>query len=215
MAHTGEYSTERTEREQMTEAIDPLVLAEARARRLAMIVDGYEVGDEGMPDGSVPGAARVEHQHAHVTLNPVPRSHPRYVLVTRYGDHGDYRLRLGADVPNVEQLAADAQTDAYGAELIVCYFDLDQLAGDEQLPPSVVYDGWDWMVHGREYVGGEPTSKWVLKRSPTDQRRSTYDWATVDPSECDLGDWEDERMPVRYGLAKVVVSVVFNTVPSP
>jgi hypothetical protein len=25
----------------------------------------------------------------------------------------------------------------------------------------------------------------------------------------------DERMPVRYRLAKVVVSVVFNTVPSP
>jgi hypothetical protein len=27
--------------------------------------------------------------------------------------------------------------------------------------------------------------------------------------------WPDERMPVRYGLARTVVSVVFNTVPSP
>lgn len=27
--------------------------------------------------------------------------------------------------------------------------------------------------------------------------------------------WPDERMPTRYEVARVVVSVVFNTVPSP
>ena len=63
--------------------------------------------------------------------------------------------------------------------------------------------------------GGEPTGKWVLKKSPRDRRRNTYDWATVDPSECDVAGWEDERIPVRYGVAKILVSVVFNTVPSP
>lgn len=196
--------------------LDPLALAAERARRLAMIVDGYEVGDEGMPDGSVPGAARVEYiWNQGKPPTDVLRKHPRYVLITQYGDHGNYRLRLAADLANIEQLAADALTDAEGAEQIVCYFDLDQLAGEEQLPLEVAYQGEEWMVHGREYEFGAPTDKWVLKRSPADRRRSSYDWATVDPSECDLGDWEDERMPVRYGLAKVVVSVVFNTVPSP
>jgi hypothetical protein len=49
-----------------------------------------------------------------------------------------------------------------------------------------------------------------------DYLSGTYD-AKVDEAYVEVVEraCPDERMPVRYGLAKVVVSVVFNTVPSP
>lgn len=193
-------------------------LAETRAERLRRIVDGYEIYEEGMPDSTVPGAAKIVNTHGGKLL----RRHPRYVLITQYAE-GNYRLRLGEDVHNIEQLAADAATDAEGAELVVCYYDLDQLAGEGPIPVKADYKGHTWMVHGEEYGDRDPatnnptkTGRWILKRSPDDRRRSSYDWEHVDPDELTnivTTPEEDERMPVRYALARVVTIAVFNTRP--
>jgi hypothetical protein len=137
-----------------TQTEDQTKQAQARAARLERVMEGYELDPSDPfdhPDPSVPGAARVE------VVNHLLRSHPRYVLVTQYGDRGNYRVYLGNSRLNVEELAARA---IRGEEDVICYYDLDQLAGPEPRPQ------------------------------------------------------EGERMPVRYGLAKVVVSVVFNTEPS-
>jgi hypothetical protein len=189
-----------------TEA-SPFDLAERRAARLAMVLEGYEVGDEGMPDSSVPGAARVEYEaDLHTGSRDVvadlrkprkPISHPRYVLLTQYGDKGNYRAYLANDVANVAQLARLAVCDG---ESIVVYFDLDELAGPEPL-----------------LVDGEVARYLCL----VEQGREPKDWDDYDHrvDEIEVVVVEraepDERMPVRYRLAKVVVSVVFNTVPSP
>jgi hypothetical protein len=209
----------------MTEiVVDPIALAEERARRLAMIVEGYEVGEEGMPDGSVPGAARPVDSEEGISnrRSGVLLSHPRYVLVTQYGDRGNYRLRLGADLLNVEQLAADAITDENGAELVVCYFDLDELAGPEPdvYEDDVVrYEGNQHRVErvDEELIEGEVGRYLCLLDAghesgswdDYDHRIHQDDVEVIERAE------PDERLPVRYELAKVVVSVVFNTVPSP
>jgi hypothetical protein len=211
----------------------PFDLAERRAARLAMVLEGYEVGDEGMPDSSVPGAARVEYEaDLHTGSRDVvadlrkprkPISHPRYVLLTQYGDKGNYRAYLANDLANVEQLARLAVCDG---ESIVVYFDLDELAGPEPL----IYEGdvvrwapgdvsYAYRVErvDEELVDGEVARYLCL----VEQGREPKDWDDYDHrvDEIEVVVVEraepDERMPVRYRLAKVVVSVVFNTVPSP
>jgi hypothetical protein len=185
-----------------TEA-SPFDLAERRAARLAMVLEGYEVGDEGMPDSSVPGAARVERTAQRYPCDVEAGKlvkHPRYVLLTQYGDKGNYRAYLANDVANVAQLARLAVCDG---ESIVVYFDLDELAGPEPEPTAVMYSGTEWDVAGVD----EDTGKYNLERDG--------EFADAYIDACTPIDIEDERMPVRYGLAKVVVSVVFNTVPLP
>jgi hypothetical protein len=63
----------------------------------------------------------------------------------------------------------------------------------DRLPYAVTYDDVLWMVHGNEYAAGEKTGKWVLKRTPADRRRSSYDWAIADPSDCTIVEEGDER----------------------
>jgi hypothetical protein len=220
---------------------DPLALAAERARRLAMIADGYEVGDEGMPDGSVPGAARPE-----LTAQRYPCDveagklikHPRYVLVTQYGNHGNYRLYLANDLANVEQLAAGALTSDSGSELVICYFDLDDLAGEEPTPcegdrvrlteKGVSYGSVQVDKRSTDvvfYVVGAETDtfdgrafEWLYLSTSVDADYLSGDYdAKVDEQHVEVIERvePDERMPVRYGLAKIVVSVTFNTVPSP
>jgi hypothetical protein len=186
-----------------TAKTDPLALAERRAARLARIVEAYEVGEEGAPDSSVPGAARVVYYH-HRDKNgaPIMSRHPRYVLVTQYGDKGNYRLYLANDLANVEQVARLAVCED---ESISCYFDLDQLAGPEPQPTAVMHKGVEWDV-------------WTRNGSDLNIERSDGTRDTVSIKSVSVIKWDaepDERMPVRYGLARVVVSVVFNTVPSP
>jgi hypothetical protein len=208
-----------------TAKTDPLALAERRAARLARIVEAYEVGEEGAPDSSVPGAARVVYYH-HRDKNgaPIMSRHPRYVLVTQYGDKGNYRLYLANDLANVEQVARLAVCED---ESISCYFDLDQLAGEEPsindgdvvrwAPDDVFYDYRVERID-EELIEGEVTRYLCL----VEQGRETKGWDDYDHRvresddvEVVERDWPDERMPVRYGLARVVVSVIFNTVPSP
>jgi hypothetical protein len=190
---------------------DQFQLAATRAKRLADIMAGYEVGDKGAPDSSVPGAARIEY-----TIGPpprrhaFPRHHPRYVLVTQYGDHGDYRVYLADDLANVERLAVYAiQTD----EDVICYFDLGELAG----PEPEIAEG-DTVVHpNAERFNLAP---YVVERVQSDQDGDPLALGSGQCWSCEILDVieraeEDERMPVRYGLAKVVISVVFNTIPSP
>lgn len=183
--------------EDCTDLPDFIRLAEERARRLQMIVEGYEVYEDGMPDSSVPGAAKIVTSHE----GRIVRQHPRYVLVTQYGDRGNYRLRLGEDLRNVEQLAADAVTDDCGSEQPICYFDLDVLAGEAPDPVTVMYDGREWEIEevrgDRLDIIGDSGALSILREE-----------AAVIEVE------EDERMPVRYGLAKIVMQVVFNTIPT-
>lgn len=177
----------------MTE-LTPTELAAQRAKRFEDVKAGYEADG---PDGSVPGS----------THEPV-----RYAVVTESSRGWGYFVTYAATLDDVHTVAAANLDEGWEP---VCYFDLDTLAGDEELPGEVVYNGEEWMVHGREWVGGEQTDHWVLKKSPRDRRRSTYDWATVHPAECDLMGWEDERMPVRFKVAGVRVDVAFNTRPEP
>ena len=182
-------------------------IAERRAKVFERVFDHFEncFG----PDYTVPGAAGRE------LVNGVWRRYPRYVFAELVDDHHDrYFVNLAADLVGVKTLATEAVSSGHEP---ICYFDLDELVGEEPLPLDVVYEGEEWMVHGPEYVPGgkgETTGMWILKKEPDDGRRSTYDWKTVDPALCDVGDWEDERMPRRYDVAEVVVRVVFNTVPT-
>jgi hypothetical protein len=199
------------------EGITPQIdLALERERRFARLIDHIDQidGCDG-PDGSVPGVSRAK------VVNGICRQHPRYVLACLYGDRGRTFLHLADTLEQLGELASGRVEDA---ELIVAYYDLDQLVGDDDhaLPEEVEYQGEVWTVHGPETdrdTHGQGvdalryTGAWVLKKSPADKRRSTYDWTTVPPSECDLLGWEDERLPVRYSVAKVFTVVAFNTIP--
>jgi hypothetical protein len=217
----------------MTTTTDPIALAEIRAKRLQDIAEGYEVGEEGMPDSSVPGAATCMYGTVTGDRKRLLR-HPRYVLVTQYGDKGNYRLRLGDSKPNIEQLAADAVTDADGAEMVICYFDLDVLAGDPPRPgegdkvhltregqervPHNVDPGALYYVVGTETdtFDGEAYEKLYLSTDEgADYLNGTYDML-IDEHYVEVIEsaFEDERMPVRYGLARIITQVVFNTVPT-
>lgn len=185
-------------------------IATIRAKRFEDIKAGYEADG---PDGTEPGAATPAERPA------------RYVVITESSRGFGYFANYATTLSNVEVLAAANLHEGWEP---VCYFDLDVLAGDEPLPGEVLYQGEEWMVHGFEYESshewdaeaqrfGPPskTGKWVLKKSPKDRRRRTYDWATVDPSEVDLMGWEDERMPVRFKVAGIRKAVAFNTSPEP
>jgi hypothetical protein len=214
-------------------------LAERRAARLAMVLEGYEVGEEGGPDSSVPGAARVERTAQRYPCDAEAGKlvdHPRYVLVTQYGDKGNYRVYLAKDLANVEQLARLAVCDG---ESISCYFDLDELAGPEPSPcegdrvrltpegvervdPPYVENAQehnDFYVVGTETdtFDGEAYEKLYLARDRGADYLSGFYDHLIDEQYVEVVEraWPDERMPVRYGLARTVVSVVFNTVPSP
>lgn len=174
-----------------------MTAAELRAKRFADILAGYEA--EG-PDCTEPGAATPAERPA------------RYVVITESTRGFGYFANYATTLSNVEVVAAANIEQGWQP---VCYFDLDVLAGPEPLPMEVGYQGEEWMVHGHEYVNGERSGQWVLKKSPRDRRRSTYDWATVDPADVDLMGWEDERMPVRYLVAGIRKAVAFNTSPEP
>jgi hypothetical protein len=213
----------------VTTETDPITLAETRAKRLQDVADGYEVGEDGMPDASVPGAASTMRAEGKLIR------HPRFVLVTQYGDKGNYRLRLGRDKPNIEQLAADAVTDAYGAEMVICYFDLDVLAGAPPRPGEgdivcLTEDGKAYGASNQSTEGpfhvvgtetdtfdGEAYEKLYLARTEGADYLSGNYAHKIDEQYVEVIDpaYPDERMPVRYGLARVITQVVFNTIPSP
>jgi len=208
-----------------------VAIAETRAKRLQMIVEGYEVYDDGMPDSTVPGAASPMYG-----ARPERRiiRHPRYVLVTQYDDKGNYRLHLGENLANIEQIASFVVTSFDGGEAPVCYFDLDVLAGPEPRPCEgdkvVLTDEGQIYINDKSLVGetfyvvgaetdtfdGEAYEKFYISRNENAEYLSGEYDALIDEQYVEVVEsaYEDERMPVRYGLAKIVTQVVFNTIPT-
>jgi hypothetical protein len=210
-----------------TQTEDQTKQAQTRAARLARVMEGYELDPSDpfdCPDPSVPGAARVEKTTQRYPCDVEAGklvSHPRYVLVTQYGDRGDYRVHLAQTRSAVDQLAGYVYVAESGPETPICFYDLDQLAGPEPRPQEgdrVLYSEQELYVSWvrEELIEGEVAYTYDLDPNP-DADLDTAAELSVDPEEFEVIERaeEDERMPVRYGLAKVVVSVVFNTVPSP
>lgn len=55
------------------------------------------------------------------------------------------------------------------------------------------YEGETWMVHGYEWVQGEENrAVTVLKQSPKDRRRSTYDWLHAPTADLENVKWSTE-----------------------
>lgn len=200
-----------------TQTEDSIRLAEMRSEHLGRVTDAYEISDEGMPDCTVPGAAAMAYSEFNGVR--ILRSHPRFVLLTQYGDKDNYRVYLARDQANVEQLARLAVCDG---ESIICYFDLDQLVGKEPLAyeGDIVQceDHLYTVAHvDEELIEGEiarylclnEVDKIVGGWDDYDRRESDGDVEVVESVE------PDERMPMRYELARIAVSVVFNTIPSP
>jgi hypothetical protein len=200
--------------------------AATRAERLQRIFDGYEIFEDGLPDSTVPGAAKVVTSHG----DQIVRHHPRYVLIDQRGDKGNYYANLAEDLRGIEQLAAEGIRDPYGSASPVCYFDLDQLAGPEPRPSED--DKVRLTKEGQTYTGpadgvfyvvgsetdtfdGEAYEKLYLSTNPdADYLGGDYDHL-VDEAHVEIVESaeEDERLPVRYLLAKVVTTVVFNSTP--
>jgi hypothetical protein len=203
-----------------------------RRRRFNAILGGYEcdaLDYEGVELRSyrdaVLGADRQPEVQPQPARLPTTGEHRDLVQPDRYVLVSENVQGVGYFVENVNSpvraAEAGARHVAKGMQP-VCYYDLDELAGDEPLPEQVEWDDTEWMVHGLEYSADrpigedpQPTGRWILKKQPDDRRRSTYDWETVDPSEINLLGWKDERMPVRYSVAKIetLTVVAFNTIP--
>lgn len=170
-----------------------------RRKRISNIMRAYEVE-----------LGHTERLVGHREFSDAPM---RYVVVSESSKDFGYFLEGARDLRDVAEVAADEVVDPRIDLRPVCYYDLDELAGEVPLPQVVKYEDEEWMVHGFEYELGETTGRWTLKKQPSDRRRATYDWVTVDPSDVDVLGWEDERMPVRYSVAKIQTVVAFNTIP--
>lgn len=199
---------------------DTLRLAATRAERLQRIVDGYEVYEDGMPDPSAPFASKVK---TGPTGTPI-LEHPRYALVYQYDDKGHYAVNLADTLAQVQDLAAsEVQQEC----LISCYFDLDQLAGEEPpiyeddivayAPEDVTYT-YSVVRVDEELIEGEVARYLCLVEVGKPAPEDWDDWdERVHEEDAELVESvePDERMPVRYGVAGVKTVVAFNTIPSP
>ena len=209
-----------------TTAAEEAAIHAERARRFAMVLEGYEA--EG-PDCTVPGAARVERADDGAVL-----SHPRYALVEQRGDSGYYFANLAETPAAVAELAAEGIHDAYGSAAPVCYFDLDTLAGEAPRPGEC--DKVRLTDEGKLYgAAGAPTDVdfWVVgsetdtfdgvafeklylsTKENADYLGGEYDHL-VDEAYVTVieSDVPDERMPLRYAVAGIRTVVVFNTIPT-
>ena len=194
-----------------------------RRRRFNDLLDGYECGpgDWTMPTGPVSRDAAMRALPA----SRVPdgegaeRYLPgRYALVCESTSGHGYFVTNVADRREIDAAAAESARTGWAP---VCYFDLDELAGDE--PP--VFEG-DVIEHGGE--------RWHVIRTENDLAEGVaFQWLhidhdpavewldgaakRVDACECTIVERAepDPRMPVRYGLARIVTTVAFNTTPSP
>lgn len=180
-----------------------------RRQRLADVMAGYECGPY---DVSGPGTNFLHKPADGGALG-------RLVLVSDVPRHG-YFLTVCQTLADVEQEAAN---DISAGRNPVCYFDLDDLAGDLR-----ELDEGDEVRHR-----GDVLHVVAVEYDPTNGRRQIVlgldpDADADDPTVIRLdeqGDREhyevavrindDGRMPVRYGIAKIVTTVAFNTVPSP
>lgn len=194
-----------------------------RRRRFNDILDGYEcgAGDWTMPTTPMGRADAMRALPADRVSVDGPAAAlylpGRYAVVTDTRGHGYFV----ANVPDRAAIATVASDDVRENREPVCYFDLDELAGDE--PPAyegdvVEYDGERWHVIRTEDDHAEGVLfQWLhLDKDPN------VDWLDgaakrVDESECIVVERAepDTRMPVRYAVAHITIAVAFNTVPSP
>jgi len=182
----------------MTETPTYTEQSNLRAQRFAGILAGYEA--EG-PDGSVPGATSIPQ---------------RYALVTESLRGHGYFINYCQTLADIEVAAAANISEGWQP---VCYYDLDELAGDE--PP--LYEG-DRVIHNG-------VEKWVTATETDVQDGEPFDWLylhptnpqahydeseKVDESEVTIIErgMEDERNPKRYLVAGIRTIVVFNTEPA-
>lgn len=172
-----------------------------RLERFERVKSGYEADG---PDSTVPGATSVHSRPG------------RYAVVTvSLRGHG-YFVNYASALMNVEIVAAANLGEGWQP---VCYFDLDDLG--DPLPP---YEG-DIVNYGGErhhvvlvtddVAEGELYHKLYLHK--TDAGAMFDECELVDEDDVEIlerGE-PDDRMPVRYGVAKIHTVVVFNTIPSP
>src|SRR5580704_8968760 len=175
-------------------------ITHTRRERFEGILTGYEADG---PDGSIPGASS----------NP-----KRYALVTESVRGHGYFATYCATLPDVERAAA---ANISGGWQPVCYFDLDKLAGDEPSPVEgdvVEYGGARYhVVHVEDDTSDGVLFHWLYMHPRTSEPDGWIDdplTQRVDESDCTVVERTeaDERMPVRYGVARIQTLVVFNTV---
>ena len=174
-----------------------------RSLLLKRLMEHYEADG---PDGSVPHAARRTDTY-----------HPRYVLTEQYDDKGNYFLNLADSLEGIQMLAAESVTSGSAPR---CYHDLDVLAGEAPSPmvdDRVRYQGKEYYVvqDADDVEYGEKFTKLWLDPNP--------DTAFDDAEHCEIDEKDveiieraepDERLPVRYDVARVEVFVAFNTTPT-
>jgi len=196
-----------------------------RRQRFNDILDGYEcdAGDWTMPSvltsreramRALPSARVAVDGAAAASYLP-----GRYALVCESTRGHGYFVTNLTDRAAIDTAVAENLDEGWQP---VCYFDLDELAGDE--PPVfegdvVEYAGAaDWHVIRTEddhaegvmfqwlHIDKDPAAEWLDGAAKR-----------VDACECTVVQRADAdtRMPVRYGLSRITVAVAFNTVPSP
>lgn len=125
-----------------------------------------------------------------------------------------------------ENISDVAMADFENGWQPVCYFDLDELAGDEPLPDDgdkvlILKDDLRTPVEGEAagpwyVVDSDKGSSWYRKldlaREPDGEPQT---WHHADHILVIERAEPDDRMPVRYELAKIIQIAVFNTLPSP
>lgn len=200
-----------------------------RRERFNRILDGYELG---AGDWTLVGTPKRTREEA-MRMHPQPRvdvdakhvKPGRWVLIT-HSDHVGY---FAENVGMVEDLGHVAVANLHEAQQPVCYFDLDELAGDEPSPREgdrvallMNMHGYAARAHGGDWYVVESTTAVAdgiayeeldLARGPDGEPQ----WTGIDEQYVTVLERAepDERMPVRYGLAKIVTAAVFNTIPSP
>ena len=204
--------------------VDDDTNAPVRRRRFNDLLDGYEcdAGDWTMPSAPVSRDAAMRALPASRVPDDdeaAERYLPgRYALVCESTSGHGYFITNVADRRDVDAAAAESARTGWEP---VCYFDLDELAGDE--PPVfegdvVEYCGERWHVIRTEddLAEGVPFQWLHIDKDP---EAEWLDGAAerVDACECTIVERAepDPRMPVRYGLARIVTAVAFNTTPTP
>lgn len=185
----------------ITKAMEDKIYAD-RIERIKKILDYY--GDTNM---------ETEDMLGHRDLKSKPH---QYVLLT-HGRDGRYWCGC-ATVSDARDRAAELVQDDYPNNP-TCYFDLDELAGD---PPSpcegdrVHYEDDTWWI---THVHDDVADGMVFHKLYLDKSKAAFiDSQHTDVDETDVEIIErafpDDRLPVKFDVADVVVSVVFNTVPA-